>query len=103
MLFTLFPLVAFLLAYRLFNGVVQVPAGAARQRVQPLHGTHINLAAGTGTGAIHHCAAVLAAQPLEQPLQLFPQQGTRSLTSPSQAGRDIPTAASFGPGAVLGS
>lgn len=39
----------------------------------PLHGTYINLAAGTETGAIHHCAAVLAAQPLEQPLQLFPQ------------------------------
>lgn len=37
----------------------------------PLCGTNINLAAGTGMSAIHHCTAVSAALPLEQPLQLF--------------------------------
>lgn len=80
----LLPLVAFLLACKLFSGVAEVPVGAARQRVHPFHGTYINLVAGIETGAINHCAAVLAAQPLEQPLQLFPQWGT---PSPMSSGR----------------
>lgn len=64
-----------------------------------LCGTNINLAAGTGTSTIHHCMAVSAALPLEQPLQLFPHWGSPwppfPVSGRQVGGRGIPTTSSF--------
>lgn len=82
---------------------VDTPVQPGRERcwarTLPLHGTNINLLAGTGTRAIHHCMAVSAALPLEPPLQLFPCWGSPWPPFPvsrrQMGGRVIPTASSF--------
>jgi len=93
-----------------FKGVcnVEMPVQPGRvcrwAQTLPLHVTNVNLLAGTGTRAIHHCMAVWVALPFERPLHLFPQWGSRWPPFPASrrqmGGRAVPTTSSFGLGSL---